>query len=455
MVAPKTQKRTLLNGLNPLSYQGVEPSSPSDFVTDVRDPISGTSRDYQGFDVGDEWLNRTTLDVFKLVSKDGGVATWVKMVAAAGDVKTLKDDAGTVIFPAVDGAIKIAGGELIDTTASANTLTVNLDRGLDGQIPIAATGAPTLYANIIPGAGIGIVNSANGITITGAGFGGDVTLVGDGGTTATTVAGSVNVVGTAGHVTTTGNMGQTLTLDLPLALTHLNSITNANSAFALNTGTGALSLSNDALATTVNIASGAGSKTLNLGSTTTTSATNIKYGTNDFNLTSASGNSISALDTGEVTTPRNPTCFANVNAELNVSGNGTVFSLGSVAAMTEVYDIGNHFFPGNGAGLPATYTIPVDGTYNFTWDLSAHIDATGGTGMRWYLSDGGNGYGMISLPTANRVPNFSGASGYIILPSSITKFFTAGTVLTLVFVSEGGAKVDEIEAGSWSGCLIG
>jgi hypothetical protein len=124
MVAPKNQKRTLLNGLNPLSYQGVEPSSPSQFVTDIRDPISGTSRDYAGFDVGDEWENRLTLDVFKLVSKDGGVATWVKFVTGTGAVAVLKDDAGTTIYPDATGAISVVGGELINTVASANILTM-------------------------------------------------------------------------------------------------------------------------------------------------------------------------------------------------------------------------------------------------------------------------------------------------------------------------------------------
>ena len=71
---PKTQKRTLLNGLNPLAYEGVQPSSPTAYVTDVRDPISGTTQDYQGFDVGDEVivLKKADNSVIKVIGHTVG-----------------------------------------------------------------------------------------------------------------------------------------------------------------------------------------------------------------------------------------------------------------------------------------------------------------------------------------------------------------------------------------------
>lgn len=456
MVAPKNQKRTLLNGLNPLSYQGVEPTSPSDFVTDVRDPVSGTTQDYQGWDVGDEWENRLTHDVFKLVSKDGGVATWTKFVTGTGDITTLKDDSGTVIVPDITGSISVVGGELINTVAGVNTLTVNLDQALDGQIPIAATGGATIFANIVAGANVVVTDGPNSVTISAAGGGaGDLTAIGNDGSTATSAMGSMNILGVPGHTVTSGDLADTFTIDLPAALTAVDSLTNTNTAFALNTGTGALSISNDASATTVNLGTGAAAKTVTLGSTTTTSKLDLKYGTNDFTLASATGTSVSATDGGIVTTPRNPSFFAYIIPELNVTGDSTIHFIGSVTSMAEAYDIGGHFFPGDGAGNPATYTIPVDGTYLFTWDLSAHINATGGLEMQWYLYDGGNGFGTVVLPTRNRVAGFYGVNNYIAMTSSVVKFFTAGTILTLAFVSGPGAKVDEAESGFWSGCLIG
>lgn len=214
MVSPKKQKRTLLNGLEPLSYLGVEATSPASLVTDVRDPISGTNRDYAGFDVGDEWINRTTNDVFKLVSKDAGVATWIKMIQAAGDVKNLKDDAGTVILPDVTGAISLTGGELINTESSApNVMRINLDRGTNGQIPISSTGAATVFANITAGANVIVTDGPNAITISAAGGGaGDLTMVGNDGSTATSVFGSINVIG-AGGIVTSGDLADTFTID--------------------------------------------------------------------------------------------------------------------------------------------------------------------------------------------------------------------------------------------------
>lgn len=76
---------------------------------------------------------------------------------------------------------------------------------------------------------------------------------------------------TSGAVTfidTTGNLG-----------------TVAGGAMTMNTGTNALSISSDASATTVNIATGAASKTVALGSTNTTSATTINSGSGGIIMT--------------------------------------------------------------------------------------------------------------------------------------------------------------------------
>jgi hypothetical protein len=358
----------------------------------------------------------------------------------------------------ITGAVQtVTAGKNITVSTVGDNATVGLTQGtLEGQVLIANTATGEAQWNrITPGAGVNVTNGDGSITISTAAAAGDLTIAADGGTTATSVAGTIKVQGTAGHITSTGDMADKVTIDLPVALTAIDSLTNTNTAFALNTGTGTLSISNDASATTVGLATGAAAKTVTLGSTTTTSKLDLKYGTNDFTVASATGTTIKALDTGAVTLPLQPRFLAVINPELNVTGDGTVHSIGSVVAMTESYDIGGNFFPGDGAGNPATYTIPIDGNYLFTCSLSAHIETTGGNEMRWYMSDGGVGYGGINLPTRNRCEGFYGTNAFITLPSTITKYFTAGTVLTLVFVSDGGAKVDEAGSGFWSGCLLG
>lgn len=63
-----------------------------------------------------------------------------------------------------------------------------------------------------------------------------------------------------------------------------NQIAAANSNILLNSGTNGVNISTDAAATVVSVATGAGNKTLNLGSTNTTSTTNIQSGSGGINI---------------------------------------------------------------------------------------------------------------------------------------------------------------------------
>ena len=147
--------------------------------------------------------------------------------------------------------------------------------------------------------------------------------------------------------------------------------------------------------------------------------------------------------------------FANLNPEANVSGDNTAYRVGAKTATTISYNINGDYYPGNGAGVPAFYTVPITGTYLFTFDLSASIQiTTGGLGMVWYLTDGANYFGQVSLPTLNRTTNFYGESGWIEVPGSALMHLTAGTRIYMVFRSTGGAKVDSIAAGSFAGCFL-
>lgn len=409
MAGAKQVRRT---GINTLAYMGVEPVSPTNFVTFDRDP---TTLDYRNWNVGDEWENRTTKDVFKLVRVERIIgdtfsATWVKAVGGSGNITNLKDDSGTVILPDATGAVSIKGGDLINTVASANTVTINLNQGADGQIPIAATGGSTAFANLVAGANVAIVDGPNSITISSVGAGGNVTLAGDGGTTATSVAGTVNLIGTANRLTATGDMAQTMTLDVG---------SDVSTSFLTDDAASAVPAAN-----VLTIA-----------------------GANDLQTSSAGST---------VTISRYQSGFsANINVENNVSGDGTVWSLGAQSAMTELYDLGGDFFPGDGAGTPASFTAPINGTYAFQFGLVMHHEVGGAAEFAFYLQvDGLGAYGGNSMPTRNRVPNFYGTNGYVGLNSSSIIYLTAGQVVTCVYFGNAGAKTDDIEGGTFAGSLI-
>jgi hypothetical protein len=215
---PQQLKQSGRSSKNTLAYMGVAPESPSNFKTFDKDP---TPQDYKNWEVGDEWENRVTKDVWKLVAKNRTGANtsegvWVKQTNGLGNLSSLKDTAGTIVVGDAQGTISINGGELIDVTAGVNSLDINFSRGLlNGQIPIASMVGPTQYANITAGANINITEGPNSITISSAGGGaGDLTIAADGGTTATSVLGTIKVQGTAGNITATGDMLDKVTLNI-------------------------------------------------------------------------------------------------------------------------------------------------------------------------------------------------------------------------------------------------
>jgi len=93
---PKERKQTKrANGVSPLSYMGVLPESPINFVTFTRAPLT---TDYKGWEIGDEWLDRTSTYTYKLVKKTAGIngadgtGTWARITG--GIVSSLIDDIG-------------------------------------------------------------------------------------------------------------------------------------------------------------------------------------------------------------------------------------------------------------------------------------------------------------------------------------------------------------------------
>jgi hypothetical protein len=88
-----------------------------------------------------------------------------------GVIDQIDTNFGGPVFP-VAGVVNIFGGRNIKTTGSGNTVTIDLDALIDGQLFIGNTGNPATAATLTPGPGIAITNGAGSITITatGAGF---------------------------------------------------------------------------------------------------------------------------------------------------------------------------------------------------------------------------------------------------------------------------------------------
>jgi len=266
-----------------------------------------------------------------------------------------------------------------------STLTV------DNALTVTAGGATITGASTINGGAvnIGTDNAANAINI------------GTGGTARTILIGS----SPADHNLTVGSSNGAATSTFQcgsgqLTLRSINGpfyLLSNGGSMQMYSGTGSIRISDDAAATTVKLGTGAGSKVVTVGSTNTTSSLALKYGTADFTIASATGTTMSILDTGEMTMPLQPAFFALlVTDDANISGAGTIYNVGTNVAFTEVYDVNSDF------ATTGIFTAPVTGKYHFTGTISL-VGCTIASSILLKLLTSNRGYSYYNFRAASNL----------------------------------------------------
>jgi hypothetical protein len=209
-----SRKDSRLNGVNPLSYVGVNAASPSNTAVYNRAP---TSDDRRNFDIGARWIDESTTppDLWTLVKFAGSTATWINLssfntngtdgqvligggtAATWNNITSISglvvinegpntldlDLSGTVadIFQAdtlfatpSGGVLTLAGGTSITTTGSGSTVTFDVDTDVATTFA-GDSGTATPAANVLTIAGgTNVTTNASGstVTITATGGGG-------------------------------------------------------------------------------------------------------------------------------------------------------------------------------------------------------------------------------------------------------------------------------------------
>jgi len=195
-------------GLEPLSYMGVNPSSPPQMI---HRPFAPVANNNENVDIGTFWIVTDTDEIYVLTGLTATTARWV--LISGSDV---------------------LGDAPIDVNIVGGVATVSLINGADGQVLIGG-GAGAAWANITSTGGtVAIADTANGINLEATGVAGLTGLDGDTGS-ATPVAGVIIVAG--GTNITTAGAGQTITVtvDDPLAVADLE-VTNVLTLSGLTTG---------------------------------------------------------------------------------------------------------------------------------------------------------------------------------------------------------------------------
>ncbi len=177
-----------LNGLFPLSYVGVIPVSPQNFIQATAAP---TSADAKNFYIGDIWLDYssdtaaggyvkpTMANLWILVSLDGGSATWINFLGAAGTVITLTGNDG-LAATALAGNINVKGdGTFINITRSPDIHSLLVSPGPNG-----------LVQSLTGNSGGAVFPTAGNINVLGTGV---ITVVGNPGTSTLTITPSGSI----------------------------------------------------------------------------------------------------------------------------------------------------------------------------------------------------------------------------------------------------------------------
>jgi C1q domain len=322
-----------LNGLFPLSYTGVVPVSPVNFVMDNRAP---TVNDSKNFYLGDMWLDistqpPTTRNLWVLTSLVGNLATWDNF--GSGDLETLTGNSGGPVFPLGNNINVVGDGTTINVVGNpaTNTLTISaVGAGTTETLTGNSGGAVSPLAGNINTVGDGttitIIGNPGTHTLTASTVGTGVvsSMTGNSGGAVFPIGGNTNVVGT-GVITVVGNPG-----------THTLTVTPSDSiasSFITNPATG----------TAVPVA----------GALTFAGAGGIAI--------SASGHTVTITASG---TPAAQCAFlANKTAtSAAVTGDGTLYT---VIFDHVFFDLSSNYNPATG-----TFTAPTTGTYSFIFCCS-------------------------------------------------------------------------------------
>lgn len=316
----------------------------------------------------------------------GIVATGVASVAVANK--------NYVTINTVTGALGSDAGAI-----SSITITGDTGGGLTGS-SFTFTGGTT---------GLSFGGAGSTETLTFAGItanGGTVSLATDA-TTST-----INVGTGAGVKTSTfGSTNSTSATTIQSGTGALN-VTSTNGALTINSGTGVLGISTDAAATTVNLGTGAGAKTITLGSTNTTSTTNLQSGSGGIKIPAFAEGALVTSSTGVISTVTGTAGYvltanaAGTAPSFQVAGGGggmtwTVITADQNAAVNNGYIC-------NKAGL-LTLTLPTTAAAGTMIGVTGINTATG-----WKIAQ--NASQQIHFGTANTTSGTGGS-----LASSATR----------------------------------
>lgn len=349
-----------LNGLFPLSYTGVVPVSPINFVIDDRPP---TVEDSKNFYIGDLWLNSTPTppgpgDVWMLTSLDGNTATWVNFGGSIGSLTFQADDATTAV-PA-GGIIKMLSADAhLSTTAAGNSVFFDIGDAIAAQYTADVGVATPVAANL-------------------------------------NVFGSTNIDTTGAADTITINLAPDVIIQNNLEVTNDFTVDTFGTGVLVSDGVGAISSINGTDGQVIIAATGADPLWANL---TAGAGISITNGANSISIAATGGGSFVSTLTGDVGGAVSP-----LAGNIDILGSALVTVTGTPAMNKLEITLSGHvpsqFATNAGTAVPALGILNIVGSNGITTSgAGSTVTINGGNPIKTVTGNSGGALG----PTAGNV----------------------------------------------------
>lgn len=372
---------TRLNGLNPLSYLGVNPYTP---VPLFIKSVAPTSTDAQNFTLGTLWVvigAGIPAEIWMLVSLAEGIANWIQLFPGSGSNTNYVCNTGAATPSS--NTLNVLGSGGATTSGSGDTVTIDAGGGSALTFDADSGSAVPSGGVIIMAGGSNINTSASGYTVVinlndNVSISGDMsiggTLVVDG---TATFGGTVTFESTItidasliinGNITVTG----TSTFNGPAVFNGTVKIPAFGEGVVQSDSSGDL-FSNKGTDGQVIIGSSVGAPAwANL--TSTDGSIGITNGHNTIDLSASGGGG--GTPSGYFS--------AYIATDLYTNGLSYPFQLGQYEAFTVINSGGGAFYPGDGASSPAVFTAPATGYYTISYLLGIYNNMNlAATGLSW------------------------------------------------------------------------
>jgi len=378
---------------------------------------------------------------------ENSAATAIVLTAGTGGISMTSAGAGDITLASSDTLLLDSAG-VLELNSSAGVISVGNDAvnlginiGTAGTRPIIignSTATTSVSINGGTGSSVNIGTNAIAHIVSIGNVTGNTAVAIDSGT------GAINVGTSIAKIITIGNVTGTTSVNINTG-TNGSAYTTTNGPFTLATGTGNINISNDAAATTVNLATGGGIKATTIGSTNATSTTTLQSGSGALNVTATGGaltinSGIGALgiSTDASATTVNIGTGTAVVKTISIGGTGAnVIAIGNTQTAGSV-TIGNAMITGTiqiGGSGAQTGTITIaGGTGAQTVNIA---NSTGGKTVAIATGAGTNVVSLGSTDTASSLTLRAG-TGNFSLDGAATTIYTFAPSVTSGTINFGG-----------------